>query len=105
MPGGHGGIKSVAALEVTQGQIDGLLSQLTYKCHLEEVPSVGDLLKICPQVGSRVAWFLKGTRYRQVEQELARTEGKALVHFKVLSHRTYELNCLSQGDSPTNPSI
>jgi hypothetical protein len=31
-----------AALEATQGQIDGCLSQLPYKCHLEEVASVGD---------------------------------------------------------------
>ena len=29
-------------LEATQGQIDGLCSQLPYKCHLEEVASVGD---------------------------------------------------------------
>ena len=29
-------------LEATQGQIDGLFSQLPYKCHLEEVTSVGD---------------------------------------------------------------
>ena len=31
-----------AALEVTQGQMDGFLSQLPFKCHLEEVASVGD---------------------------------------------------------------
>ena len=29
-------------LEATQGQMDGFLSQLPYKCHLEEVVSVGD---------------------------------------------------------------
>ena len=30
------------ALEATQGQIDGLCSQLPYKCYLFEVASVGD---------------------------------------------------------------
>ena len=30
------------ALEATQGQIDSFFSQLPYKCHLEEVASVGD---------------------------------------------------------------
>ena len=30
------------ALEATQGQMDGFLSQLSYECHLEEVASVGD---------------------------------------------------------------
>jgi len=29
-------------LEATQGQMNGFLSQLPYKCHLEEVASVGD---------------------------------------------------------------
>ena len=33
---------SSAALEATQGQMDGLFSRLPYKCHLEEVASVGD---------------------------------------------------------------
>jgi hypothetical protein len=31
-----------AALEATQGQMDGFFSQLPYKCHLKEVASVGD---------------------------------------------------------------
>ena len=31
----------VSALEITQGQIEGFLSLLPYKCHLEEVSSVG----------------------------------------------------------------
>ena len=31
-----------SALEATQGQMDGFFSQLPYKCHLEEVASVGD---------------------------------------------------------------
>ena len=35
-------IFSLAALEATQGQMDGVVSQLPYKCHLEEVASVGD---------------------------------------------------------------
>ena len=43
-----------AALEATQGQMDGSLSQLPYKCHLEEVASVGNWLKICPRLDSRV---------------------------------------------------
>jgi hypothetical protein len=29
-------------LEATQVQMDGVFSQLPYKCHLEEVTSVGD---------------------------------------------------------------
>jgi len=31
-----------AALEATQGQMDGFFSQIPYKCYLEEVASVGD---------------------------------------------------------------
>jgi len=31
-----------SALEATQGQMDDFCSQLPYKCHLEEVASVGD---------------------------------------------------------------
>ena len=31
----------VTRLEATQGQMDGFFSQLPYKCHLEEVASVG----------------------------------------------------------------
>ena len=45
---------NVTALETTQGQIDGFRSQLPFKCYLPEVASVGDLLKICPWVASRV---------------------------------------------------
>jgi hypothetical protein len=30
------------ALEATQGHMDGFFGQLPYKCHLEEVVSVGD---------------------------------------------------------------
>ena len=41
-------------LETTQRQMDGLLSQPPYKCYLPEVASVGDCLKICPWVASRV---------------------------------------------------
>ena len=45
---------TVSAMEATQGQKDGSFSPLPYKCHLEEVASVGDYLKICPQFDSRV---------------------------------------------------
>ena len=31
-----------SALEATQGQMDGFSSQLPYRCHLEEMASVGD---------------------------------------------------------------
>jgi len=34
--------RRASALEATQGQMDGFFSQLSYKCHLEEVASVGD---------------------------------------------------------------
>jgi len=34
--------RSDSALEATQGQMDGFLGQLPYKCYLEEVASVGD---------------------------------------------------------------
>jgi len=37
----HSGWPS-AALEATQGQMDGFFSQLPYKCHLEEVATLGD---------------------------------------------------------------
>ena len=36
------GERGVAALQATQGQIDGLSSKLPYNCHLEEVASVRD---------------------------------------------------------------
>ena len=42
-------------LEATQGQMDGFFRQLLYKCYLEEVASVGDWLKRCPPLDSRVA--------------------------------------------------
>jgi len=31
-----------SALEATHGQMDGFFGQFPYKCHLEEVASVGD---------------------------------------------------------------
>jgi len=34
--------KYIAALEETQGQMDGFFSQLSYKCHQNRVASVGD---------------------------------------------------------------
>ena len=49
---------SPPALEATQGQMDGIFSLLPCKCHLEEVASVGFCLKICPQLGSRVATLM-----------------------------------------------
>ena len=44
------------ALEARQGGNDGSLSQLPCKCYLEEVASLGDRLKICPWVTSRVSF-------------------------------------------------
>ena len=38
-----GRVKVGAALEATQGQMDGFFSPLPYECHLEEMASVGDL--------------------------------------------------------------
>ena len=35
-------VETGSTLEATQGQMDGVFSQLPYKCHLEEVASVGD---------------------------------------------------------------
>ena len=49
-------------LEATQGQINGFFSQLPYKCHLEEVTSVSDLLKICPRLDSRVGVGFRAAR-------------------------------------------
>ena len=49
----------VTRLEATQGQMDGLFSQLPYKCHLKEVASVGGWLEICPQLNSRVVREMK----------------------------------------------
>jgi len=46
---------ALPALEATQEQLHGVFSQLPYKCHQNRVASVGDLLKICPWVASRVA--------------------------------------------------
>ena len=43
-----------ATLEATQGQIDGLCGQHPNKCHQNQVACVGDGLKICPWVTSRV---------------------------------------------------
>ena len=34
--------ESMTALEATQGQMDVVLSQLSFKCYLPEVASVGD---------------------------------------------------------------
>ena len=42
------------ALEATHGQMDSFSSQLLFECNFPEVASVGDRLKICPWVASRV---------------------------------------------------
>ena len=43
MGGGVGSKRQLpAALEATQGHMDGFFSETPYKCHLEEVASVGD---------------------------------------------------------------
>ena len=52
-----------AAMEATQGQIDGFFSQLPYKCHQNRVASVGDWLQICPWVASRVVYQKIPNRY------------------------------------------
>ena len=46
--------EAISALEATQGQLDDCFSQLPCNCHLEEVVSAGDCLKICPRLDSRV---------------------------------------------------
>ena len=45
------------ALE-TEGQTDGCFSKLPFNCHLPDVASVGDWLKNCPWVASRVVVHL-----------------------------------------------
>jgi len=55
-------------MEATQGQINCFFNQLPYKCHLEEVAFVGDWLKICPQLDSRVG---------RVDQTLATLSSKS----------------------------
>ena len=44
----------ISALVATQGQMNGFFSQLPFKSYLQEVASVGDQMKICPQLDSRV---------------------------------------------------
>ena len=39
----------------------GFFSQLPYKCHLEEVAFMGDVLKLCPQLDSRAVPLLPNT--------------------------------------------
>ena len=51
----HAVAVALSALEATQGQNNRFFSQLSYKCYLEEVASVGDWLQICPWVIGRVA--------------------------------------------------
>jgi len=47
-------LKKKTALGAAQGQIDGFLSQLPNRCHLEEMASVGYWLMICPELDSKV---------------------------------------------------
>jgi len=52
------------ALEASQGQHDSFFRQLSYKCYLEEEVSVGNWLKICPWVASKVDKCWVGTAAR-----------------------------------------
>ena len=61
-PEHHSSCPSV--MQVTQWQMDGFFGQFPYKCHLEEVASVGDGLKICPELDSRMALLGSGQRGR-----------------------------------------
>ena len=45
--------------------MNGFFGQLLNKCHFEEVVSVGDCLKICPQLDSRVASAGNGGHRRE----------------------------------------
>ena len=59
-----------STLEATQGQIDGFFSQLPHNCHQNRMASVGDWLKICPWVTSRVESGVNS--WDQVISELSR---------------------------------
>ena len=43
-----------SSVEATQVQMEGFLRPLPYKCHLDEVASAEDWLKICPRLDSMV---------------------------------------------------
>jgi hypothetical protein len=51
----HGQLVLPTTLEASQGYIDGFSNQLPFKFHHNRVASVGDYLRICPWVASRVA--------------------------------------------------
>ena len=55
-----------SALEATQGQMDGFLSQLPYKCHQNRVASVGDDLRSAP--GLPPGWFVPPLGSRGVSE-------------------------------------
>ena len=57
---------SGSALEATQGQMNGFLSQIPYKCRLEEVASMGDYLKICPQLDFKAITWSSSRRRRAI---------------------------------------
>ena len=75
-------------LEPTQGQIDGCLSQLPFKCYFPGAASVGDRLKMCPWVVSRVQPVVLDVPPLDNDP---RTQGEEVVgitlHHHTLSHR------------------
>ena len=60
-----------STLETTHGQMGGFFSQLPFKCHLPEVASVADWLKICPWVAFRVneGWWEVNETWQVEERE------------------------------------
>ena len=75
-----------ATLEAAQRQMDGLFSQLSYKCHLEEVSSMRYRLKICPELGSRVGLHTIGTK---LQRRIPGRSGKGLQGY--LAHKNRPL--------------
>jgi len=93
------------ALEATQGHMDGFFSQLPYKCHLKEVASVGDRLKICPWVTSRVVTQIKRLtqngergRQRRAGTTLEATQGQFDGFFSQLPYKCHQNRVASAGD-------
>jgi hypothetical protein len=78
-----------STLETTQWQIDGFFGQLLFKCYLPEVASVGDELKICPWVASRVGrdFISVNIQFEYDPDELAKKITRHLVH--EINSRTY----------------
>ena len=91
---------SQAALEATQGQINGFFSHLPYKCYLEEMASMGDWFKICPQLESRVdplkmAWL---SHSRTLEHPFYKWGCQDFISHNVLTKWFWKVN------SPTKSS-